>query len=192
LAETPSESTMDDYGLMEAIAAGKPAALAVLYDRHGRVVFTLCVRILRDHTEAEDVLASVFWELWTKAARYDAGRGAPLTYLLTLARSRAIDRRRVVTKRREAGAVMEETVGKSQRPAFPTPVEDAVRGEQAGRIRLALDKLDPMQRQAVEMSFFDELSHTEIAQQLNKPLGTIKTYIRQGLIRLGERLRMEQ
>ena len=183
---------MDDYGLMEAIAAGKPEALSSLYDRHGRLALTLCVRILGDRTEAEDVLTEVFWELWAKSSRYDATRGAPLTYLLTLARSRAIDRRRVITKRRDAAPIVEETLTSARQPAFPTPMENAVNSEVADRVRLALDKLEPAQRQAVELSFFDDLSHTEIAQRLNKPLGTIKTYIRQGLIRLGERLRMDQ
>ena len=92
--------TTDDFLLMEAVAAGDATAIAALYDRHSPLVFALCLRIVRDRSEAEDLLADIFWEIWRRADRYDAARGSPLTYLLTVARSRAIDRRRSLMKRR--------------------------------------------------------------------------------------------
>lgn len=196
-ALTPNKS-VDDYALMEAIASGDQAALAAFYDRHSPLVYSLCLRIVRDRSDSEDLLIDVFWELWARSARYDAGRGSPLTYLLTLARSRAIDRRRAGMKRRtvqvddnwsgDAGRSDDSGLGK--KPS-PTPLADAVSKEMSEKIRIAMSKLEPAQRQALELSFFDDLSHSEIAQRLGKPLGTVKTNIRQGLIRLREVVRME-
>ena len=192
--DVPTKTT-DDYALMEAIAAGDDVALSAFYDRHSGLVFTLCLRVLRDRMEAEDVLTEVFWELWSKSDRYDAARGTPLTYLLTLARSRAIDRRRSGGKRRSLQAAG-DTLGTAgadadQRSTAVTPLQDAVAKEFRAKVLQAMARLDPAQRQAVELSFFDDLSHSQIAEQLNKPLGTVKTYIRQGLIRLRESLRMD-
>src|SRR2546428_3879967 len=84
----------DDFELMRAIAARDQSALRTLYDRHSGIVYSLCLRVLRNSAEAEEVLVEVFWEAWDKGGRYDAGRGSPLTYLTTLARSRSIDRLR--------------------------------------------------------------------------------------------------
>src|SRR5262245_17695506 len=84
----------DDYELMRLIAERDQSAFTALYDRHSGMVYSLCLRILRDREAAEDLLVDVFWELWDKSGRYDASRGTPVTYLMTLARSRAIDRLR--------------------------------------------------------------------------------------------------
>jgi DNA-directed RNA polymerase specialized sigma24 family protein len=89
----------DDYELMEGIARGDSDALAAIYDRYGALVFTLGFRMLRDRGEAEELTSDVFLEIWKKSDRYDPNRGAPMTYLVTLARSRAIDRKRAATAR---------------------------------------------------------------------------------------------
>jgi RNA polymerase sigma-70 factor (ECF subfamily) len=183
--------TTDDFLLMEAVAAGDATAIAALYDRHSPLVFALCLRIVRDRSEAEDLLADIFWEIWRRADRYDAARGSPLTYLLTVARSRAIDRRRSLMKRRTVQTESDYSGGASSASSSGTPLTDAITKELGEKVRAALARLDPAQRQAVEMSFFDDLSHTEIAEKLGKPLGTIKTYIRQGLIHLREFVRMD-
>jgi RNA polymerase sigma-70 factor (ECF subfamily) len=154
---------------------------------------------VRDRLEAEDLLIDIFWELWSKCDRYDAARGSPLTYLLTLSRSRAIDRRRSSLKRRaipiDKGWNGHEggNSAQDQRPGRSptTPLGDALTRELGDKVRAAMDRLDPAQRQAVELSFFDDLSHSEIAERLGKPLGTVKTNIRQGLIRLREFVRMD-
>src|SRR5262245_55929216 len=88
------EEQRDDYDLMRAVAARDQGALRELYDRHSGLIYSLCLRALRNSAEAEDLLVDVFWELWEKSSRYEAGRGSPVTYLVTLARSRAIDRLR--------------------------------------------------------------------------------------------------
>jgi RNA polymerase sigma-70 factor (ECF subfamily) len=163
-----------------------------LYDRHSPLVLAVCRRVLKDAAEAEDVLTAVFFELWSKADRFDASRGSPLTYLMTLARSRAIDRRRSRAARpvalssdnraAENAAAMASTA--------PSPLQSSDINEQRQRIRAALAELEPAQREAIECSFYEGLSHSEIAEKLQKPLGTVKTYIRQGLIRLRDRIRI--
>jgi RNA polymerase sigma-70 factor (ECF subfamily) len=183
--------TTDDFLLMEAVASGDATAIAALYDRHAPLVFALCLRIVRDRCEAEDLLADIFWEIWRRADRYDANRGSPLTYLLTVSRSRAIDRRRSLMKRRTVQTESDYSGGAASPSTNSTPLTDAVTKELGEKARAAMARLDPAQRQAVELSFFDDLSHTEIAEKLGKPLGTIKTYIRQGLIHLREFVRMD-
>jgi len=188
---------LDDFTLMQAIAAGDQAALAALYDRHAGLVFTLALRILRDRMAAEDLVMDVFWELWCRSERYDAARGSPMTYLLTIARSRAIDRKRSADRHRSVRVQTDlstDNIGNGPQPATDDqsgPLDSAIAGELGQRIRGAMSKLDAAQRQAVELSFFDDLSHSQIAERLGKPLGTVKTNIRQGLIHLRESLRMK-
>lgn len=180
----------DDYELMRAIAGERDQrAFAALYDRHSGLVFTLCLRVLHDKAEAEDLLVDVFYEVWEKADRYDPSRGSPTTYLSTLARSRAIDRLRSKSSR-SAGPAM--TLVRDDEPA-PTadPSQQTADAERRKIVSSALDQLDPAQRQAIESAYYDGLSHSEIAAKLNKPLGTVKTWIRQGLIRLRDSLRSQ-
>ena len=172
---------------MAAIVARDTSALGQLYDRHAGHVFGLCLRVLRDRMEAEEVLGDIFWEVWQRSERYSPERGAPAAYLATLARSRAIDRLRV---RRKAEVVLDLESPGSLEPADapegtePGPFRDAVASEQRQRIRLALADLTPDERRAVELSYFDGYSHNEIARALDAPLGTIKSRIRKGLVRL--------
>jgi RNA polymerase sigma-70 factor (ECF subfamily) len=182
-----SQSNLNDVVAMAAIAKGDRAALADLYDRYNRLVFTLCLRMLKNRGDAEDVLIDVFSELWERSARYDATRGSPLSYLMTLTRSRAIDRMR------SRGKLVTSELNDAFPPASDAPGPEALvdLGEQRERVVAAMGSLEPVYREAVELSFYDGLSHSEIAAKLNKPLGTIKTYIRQGLIRLRDRLRMD-
>jgi RNA polymerase sigma-70 factor (ECF subfamily) len=134
------------------------------------------------------VLVEVFQEAWQRSARYDVSRGSPATYLSTLARSRAIDRLRSRGKDRARPADLSTTAAGAASDE-PNPGDSMELGEQRMRVVRAVGELDPVYRQAVELSFYDGLSHSEIATKLNKPLGTVKTYIRQGLIRLRDRLR---
>jgi RNA polymerase sigma-70 factor, ECF subfamily len=184
---TPVGTGSDDFALMEGIAARDASALQRMYDKHSPLVLALCIRVLHDRAEAEDVLVDVFWELWDRANRYDPRRGNPLTYLTTLARSRAIDRRR--SKGRVHPVDLDAT-SPATAPASDSPESGIVAGENAVLVKKALLGLDPAQRQAIECAFYDGLSHTEIAEKLGKPLGTVKTYIRQGLIRLRQSLRI--
>lgn len=166
---------------MSLIAAGDAQALKALYERHGGLVFTICLRIVRDRTEAEDLLTEIFFELWEKRDRYNAMRGSPMSYLITLSRSRAIDRKR--RKRPTLNSSIETLNAPS---AGFTPAEATEAGERGTMINRCFDRLDAPQRQAIECAFYDGLSHSEISTKLSRPLGTIKTQIRSGLMRLRE------
>jgi RNA polymerase sigma-70 factor (ECF subfamily) len=177
---------------MAAINRGEAAALERLYDRHGAAVLAICLRILRDRAEAEEVLEEVFWEIWARRERYDAARSVPFTYLMTLARSRALDRLRF--RRRRAGVWLEigalEQAGESTAAGNGAdPFEDASATQRRVAIDRALEELPAPHRRAVEMNFFEGLSHREISERLGDPLGTVKTRIRQGLLTLRKALR---
>ncbi len=175
---------------MQAIARRDRDALAALYDRHSPMLLAICRRVLKDAGEAEDVMTDVFFEVWAKADRFDSSRGNPLTYLVTLSRSRAIDRQRSRSSRPKVTS--DFTDAASQTDPVPNPFESIHLKERQTQVRAALSSLDPMQREALECSFYEGLSHSEIAEKLNRPLGTVKTYIRQGLIRLRDSLRITQ
>lgn len=178
----------DDLTLMELVARRDATALDALYLRHSSLVFALCLRILRNHAEAEEVLQEVFWELWRSSGRYAAERGSARVYLVQLARSRSLDRVRL-RRRREAlledaggpSAVASELGGESR---ASNALAAALSGEQHRQVRAALVELSEPERLAVTLSFFDGLSHAEIAARLGEPLGTVKTRIRRALLRL--------
>jgi RNA polymerase sigma-70 factor (ECF subfamily) len=168
------------------MARGDHDALAEIYDRHGRLVYSLAFRILRDQSDAEDVVQDVFSQAWRQASRYDASRGSVLGWLLTLTRSRAIDRLRGRRSRPEP-STDETALNSIPDPAAPADVQ-AASAAQATHLRAALDGLTVLQRVAIELAFYEGLTHAEIAERLELPLGTVKTRIRQGLLKLRDRL----
>jgi RNA polymerase sigma-70 factor (ECF subfamily) len=177
---------------MKAMAERQASALALLHDRHAPTLFALCLRILRNAEEAEEVLEDVFWQLWQRAGQYDPGRGSVIAYLVTLARSRAGERvRRRARRGRLRRAVPDELVADAVLSVpghAATPLHEALSRERRERIRAALGALPAPQRVALELSFLEGLSHPEIAERLGEPLGTVKTRIRTGLLRLREPL----
>ncbi len=181
----------DDYVLMEAIAAGDPAAMDRLYKKYSGLLLAVCQRIVNNRTDAEEVLLDVFWELWRRASRYEASRGAPVTYLITLARSRAIDRKRSS----KTGSLHQVDVGElanlnvRANQAADSPGQAVEFAEQGELIRTAMESLPSPQRKTLEMAYFDGLSHSEIAAKAQLPLGTVKSHIRLGLIHLRDILR---
>ena len=180
----------EELALIRAIAAGDKAAFGSLYDRYAGTVMALCLRVLGDRAEAEEAVTDVFWQVWQQAGRFDLDRGQPIAWLSTLARTRAIDRRRALLRRRSV--VLPEDDGDGSRTervaSSSDPHADAIGSQQGERVRRALSALAPDQRRAVEMNFFGGLSHQDIAEELGEPLGTIKTRIRSGLARLKESL----
>ena len=173
--------------LIRRMAAGDRLAFAPFYDRYASLVFPLILRIVRDRADAADVLQEVFWEAWQAAARYDPTRGTPEAWIVMRARSRAIDRVRSV--RRRSGtfvAPLDEAVAAAPDEGKPDPVELL---SDRGRIQGALERLPAVQRQAIELAYWEGLTQTEIAERLKQPLGTVKTRIRLGLERLREALR---
>lgn len=191
--ETIDSATSNDGDLIKAAAVGDADALAVLYDRHGAAVYSLCLRMLREADDAEELLEDVFWQLWRRADQFDPTRGSALAYLLTLTRSRAIDRlrardRRVRLRSELPGPLLgERLLGASSIAA--SPLQEALALERRTRVRIALADLPAPQREAVELSFLEGLSHPEISTRLGEPLGTIKTRIRSGLLRMRDSLR---
>jgi len=156
--------------------------VAELYDRHARPIYSLALRILGDATEAEDIVQEVFSQAWKQAARYDASRGAVGAWLLTLARSRAIDHLRA--KRARPGEVSDERVAGQLVDAGPPADSLVLSSEQVARVRAALDELPLLQRAAIELAYYEGLTHAEIADRLEQPLGTVKTRIRLAMLKL--------
>jgi RNA polymerase sigma-70 factor (ECF subfamily) len=168
------EDLPGDTALLRRIVARDAAAIAEVYVRHARLLFNLILRVLRDRADAEDVLQEVFVTVWERAPTYDPALGAPLAWLVRIARNRAIDRLRANAAR----ARLAET---SLAGAIMTGGSDP--GERHD-IRSALDVLVPEQRELVECAYFMGLTHTELAARFNLPLGTVKTRVRNGLLAL--------
>ena len=174
----------DDVKLLKAIAARDEAALAQLYDRYRTILFGLLMRILNNREEAEDVLQEVFLQVWRKAGDFDENRGRPFTWLVTLGRSRGIDRLRTLAARdRVAEAGAREAV-----EDFSDAATAAFKSEQRGLVNKALAQLPDEQKRPLMLAYFDGLTQSEIATRLGAPLGTVKTRMRNGLMSLREQL----
>ncbi|MEP6570547.1 MAG: sigma-70 family RNA polymerase sigma factor [Acidobacteriota bacterium] len=169
-----------DVELLHAVARGDEAALARLYDAYRVILFGLLVRILNSREEAEDILQDVFIQVWRRAKDFDETRGRPFTWLITLARSRAIDRLRQLGARQRlaTGAAQEQTETVSD------ALSDTIKVAERETVRQALAKLTEEQRHTLVLAYFDGLTQSEIATKLNAPLGTIKTRMRSGMIKL--------
>ena len=180
----PERAQDNDVELMKAIAAKDEAALALLYDRYRVILFGLLMRILNSREEAEDVLQEVFLQVWRKAGDFDEKRGRPFTWLVTLGRSRGIDRLRTLSARErvaEAGA-------REASEEISDAAIDAFKSEQRGLITNALAQLPDDQKRPIMLAYFEGLSQSEIAMRLGAPLGTVKTRMRTGLMKLRELL----
>ncbi len=175
-----------DAELLRAVARGDEAAFARVYDRYSPILLGLMLRILRSRPEAEDVLQEVFLQVWQQARSFDPARGRPFTWLVTLARSRAIDRLRSVDSRVRAAEAAQREV---QEETTADAADAVLHSEQRAVVQAALARLPEEQRRALRLAYYDGLTQSEIAERLNQPLGTIKTRMRSGLIKLRELLR---
>ena len=164
-----------DLRLMQRIAAGDQAALATLYDRYSSALYSVAKRVLTDTGAAEEILQDVFLQVWRNASRFDPQRGSLSGWLLVTTRNRAIDRLR---RRSSQGLdpAAEELV--MPRASLET---SAAQDEMMARVKAALGALAPGQREALEMAYFEGLTHTEIAERSGEPLGTVKTRLRTAL-----------
>ena len=189
LATEKAESRKRDQELIDLvrkIANGDQSALATLYDSTNRLVYGLILRVLGDASSSEEVLLDVYAQVWRQASSYDTDRGAPLAWLTTIARSRAIDRLRSGwqdQQRKEPLDVVGDAPSNS-----PSPEDLTVAAERQRFVRQALQQLSPEQREVIELAYYSGLSHSEIAAKLNQPLGTVKTRTRLGMIKLREAL----
>jgi RNA polymerase sigma-70 factor, ECF subfamily len=180
------EDAVLDATLVLRMAGGDESALGALYDRWSDSVHALVARIAREEAETEEVVEAVFWQAWQQAGRYTEDRGTPGAWLLSMARSRALDRLRALRRRRDEVAV-DDSIFANQ-PAVGDPLSDLDSSERAARVSGALQELPPEQRQVLELAYFEGLSQTEIATRLDQPLGTVKTRARLALRKLRDRL----
>jgi len=177
-----SEDTRVDVALIDRVVARDPGAIAELYDRHSRLLFSLILRILKERGESEDVLQEVFVSVWTKAETYKPTLGSPAAWLVGIARHRAIDRLRVDSVR------LRVLAGSYSRPLADSPESQAARGEQLRDVTRALDALPPEQRALIEDAYFLGLTQSELAARFGLPLGTVKTRVRLGMVALRKQL----
>ncbi|WP_204138105.1 sigma-70 family RNA polymerase sigma factor [Halomicronema sp. CCY15110] len=174
-----------DRELVRKLQAGNTDALAMLYDRYAPMVYTLALKMLQNAAEAEDLTQEAFVNFWQQQ-KYDPDRGSVGSYLATYTRSRALDRLRVGGGRRHIMKKVQRMTGATLHP--PTPLEQAAQSERQQRLREALNRLSPAEREVLEIAYFEGLSQSQIAQRLGIPLGTVKTRSRQGLLRLRDDL----
>jgi len=177
----------DWVALIKRVADGDQYALNTLYDSTNRLVFGLVLRILNDRSTAEEVILDVYTQVWRQAALYDRSRGAPLAWIVTIARSRAIDRLRSGRLEQQSKESIDAVA--EIRATTISPEESTFSSERQQLIRSALDALSPEQREVIELAYYSGLSHTEIAAKLGQPLGTVKTRTRLGMMKLRESLR---
>ncbi|HEV7889541.1 MAG TPA: sigma-70 family RNA polymerase sigma factor [Pyrinomonadaceae bacterium] len=183
------QTDAEDAEMLRAVARGDESAFARIYDRYSPILLGLMLRILRSRAEAEDVLQEVFLQVWQRAHSFDAARGRAFTWLVTLARSRAIDRLRSVGSRERAAQRSAEDAPPESEPAEWADAA-AVRAERADAVREALAELPDEQRQVLVLAYLEGMSQSEIAAAKNQPLGTVKTRTRSALRKLSESLRV--
>lgn len=169
-------------------ASGDQAALAKLYDSTNRMVYGLILRIVSNTHTAEEVLLDVYLQIWRKAESYSESKGTVLAWLFTIARSRAIDALRSRASR-ESGQQDPLDTAAAAVDRAPSPEENSAISQRRQFVQQCLTELSPDQRQAIELAYFRGLSHSEIAETLKQPLGTVKTRVRLGMARLRESLR---
>lgn len=168
--------------LVARTAAGDRDGLAALYDRTAALVHGLALRVVGDPDAAAEVTMDVYLQVWRQAARWDAARGGPMAWLLTITRTRALDRRRAATLQRRHQAPLRASRALAATDSDPEVA--SMLAERGRVVRAALLRLPAEQRRAVELAYFGGLSHAEIARTLAAPLGTVKTRIRSALLRL--------
>ncbi|MGB2592951.1 MAG: sigma-70 family RNA polymerase sigma factor [Candidatus Acidiferrum sp.] len=175
-----------DATLLSRLLQNDVSAFEQLYDRHSRLVYGLVLRILQQASTAEEVVQDVFLQLWRNAGQYDSSRGPFVPWLCTLARNRALDHLRLKSERQRR---REDLPGELPSAVVAPDFEKALDEKRcAQRVRALMDSLAPQQKKAIELAYFEGLSHSEIAATLKEPLGTVKSWIRNGLLRLKEGL----
>ncbi len=165
-----------DLALITAIRSGDQGAMAALYDRYSSIVYSVALRVLQDTGAAEDVLQEIFMQLWRNPGAFDASRGNLAAWLAVIARHRAVD---ALRRRRPENDIEDVVVSVEQDLA-----SEADRSRTMDRVRGVLQTMPGLQRTALEMAYFEGLTHSEIAEKTGEPLGTIKTRIRAGLLAL--------
>jgi RNA polymerase sigma-70 factor (ECF subfamily) len=168
-------------GYFRRIAAGDQGALAALYDATNRLIYGMAVRILRNPEDAEEATLDIYTQVWRSAANFDERRGSAIAWLTAMARSRAIDKLRGSANRNRREEALMDIDGAA-------PATSSMLAGGAGEVRAALRALAPEQREAIELAYWYGYSHAELAARLGQPLGTVKTRIRMGMVKLRSQL----
>jgi len=170
------------------LKAKQPAALGCLYERYGSVVYGVALKVFQSQPEAEDLTQEIFLSLWQRPID-PMKHGHLLRYLIAMTRTRAIDKLR--SRSRTLNLVQRWGHNVTAETSIPTLVDQAVFNERSQQVRQALTQLSEQQRQIIELAYDAGLSQSEIAQRLHQPLGTVKTWTRQGLLKLKQFLRLK-
>jgi RNA polymerase sigma-70 factor (ECF subfamily) len=174
-----------DADLVARLQRREPQALGDLYDRYGRLAYSLILRVVRDTGIAEDLVQETFLRVWNRVQAFDAQKGAIGPWLLAVARNRAIDYLRSAGGRERNAVEFEET----DHPALYIDMEQGIlASDKARRVKRAVEKLSAQQRQVIELAYFEGLSQTEMAERMGQPLGTVKTWVRTALKNLRDDL----
>ena len=174
---------LEERSLLQRIAGGDERAVGECMDRYGGLVWSICRRLCRNVDDAEDAVQEVFIDLWASSVRFDPNVASEETFVAMIARRRVIDRWR--KKRREPKS---EVISEINDPAAPKESDTVEIGDEASRIQQMMTRLRPEQQQVLDLSIFRGLSHSDIAGELGLPLGTVKTHVRRGLMRVRELL----
>jgi RNA polymerase sigma-70 factor, ECF subfamily len=171
--------------LLGRVAQGDRTAFAELYDRSAPRVFGLVKRLLRDHAQSEEVTQEIFLEIWQSAPKYDTSKGSAVAWMLTMAHRRAVDRVRASQASRDRDVRIGIRDHVADYDSVAESVEVRIESE---RVKEAMKRLTELQRQAVQLAYFGGFSHSEVAEMLRVPIGTVKTRLRDGMIRLRDEL----
>jgi len=186
----PKNSSIPGSALLARVAKGDQEAFEQLYEQSSALLYALVMRIVGNQDEVAELLQEVYLEAWRKASNYDVARGTPMAWLVTLARSRALDRLRALGSRgKGVTSSLDDTPAAGLVATNSDALEMRAAAERHTLVGTALKSLPPVQRQAIELAFYDGLTHMEIAERLQTPLGTIKTRIRLGMEKLRDSLR---
>jgi RNA polymerase sigma-70 factor (ECF subfamily) len=190
-SDIENETNLDDVipaslnDLLARVAEGDQAAFSQLYDQTSARVLGLVRRLLKDHAQSEEVTQEIFLEVWQNAKRYDAAKGSATTWILTMAHRRAVDRIRSSQSTRDRDTKIGLRDMETEYDSVSESVEIKVEHERVGQ---ALQRLTELQRQAVTLAYYGGYSHSEVAEMLKVPIGTVKTRLRDGMIRLRDEL----
>jgi RNA polymerase sigma-70 factor, ECF subfamily len=189
--EAATVQQIADREMIERIGRGDQSAFSALYDRLSRPLYSLALRMLGDAGDAQDALQDVFLQIWSRAATYNPEQSTVFSWTVLLTRSRVIDRLRARKRRLRVvdSAAGDEDADVADASTMESAADTADKNDEAARVRSVLNNLPSEQREAIELAFFGDLTHHEIAARLGEPLGTIKARIRRGLLKLRERLR---
>jgi RNA polymerase sigma-70 factor (ECF subfamily) len=182
-----SSPVSSQKSILERIAAGEQIAVQECIDTYGNLIWSLARRYLRNSANAEDAVQDVFIDLWSSAGRFDPAIASEAAFVSTIARRRFIDRLRHQTRQPGFDSLDDEETGDIYQPAVAAPMEDE---SEVAIVERVLNSMEPEHRQILSLSLYEGYTHSEIAEQLDMPLGTVKTRIRRGLIHIREQLQI--